>query len=365
MKIVFVSDAIWPYNKGGKEKRLYDISTRLASRGHDVHIYTMKWWTGANTKKEDGVTLHAVSPFYPLYARERRSVKQGILFAIHCLKLIRENWDVIDVDHMPFFPLYTTQLVCWLKGKKMTATWNEVWGREYWVRYMGPSGIVAALIERISVMLPDKIISISPHTTEALKKNFHPTQPITTIGIGVDAEHIRSIKPSNNRSDIIYVGRLLSHKNVDVLLDAVALLAKEYPKIRCIVVGKGPEEKSLHTQAQELGIEQNVEFMHEVENIDDVYALMKASTVFVLPSSREGFGIVVLEANACGLPVITTNHPDNAARHLIHAANGHQVPLSAQNLANAIVADQSKKIEIETEHEWNHLIHKFESAITP
>ena len=120
MKIAYVSDAVYPYNKGGKEKRLYDISTRLARRGHDVHIYCMKWWKGPETHLvENGVHLHAISPYYPLYSGERRSIKEGILYGISCLKLIKEDWDVIDVDHMPFFPIIFTKIVCVLKWKKM------------------------------------------------------------------------------------------------------------------------------------------------------------------------------------------------------------------------------------------------------
>jgi glycosyltransferase involved in cell wall biosynthesis len=64
---------------------------------------------------------------------------------------------------------------------------------------------------------------------------------------------------------------------------------------------------------------------------------MKASKIFVTPSDREGFGITILEANACGLPVITADAPGNAGRHLISAQNGALAPLEAQALAKAII----------------------------
>src|SRR5437667_5889404 len=93
LKIALVSDAIYPYNKGGKEKRIYEISTRLAKAGHEVHIYCMKWWKGkSNQRIENGVYLHAISPLYPLYSGQRRSIRQALLFSLACFKLIKEDF---------------------------------------------------------------------------------------------------------------------------------------------------------------------------------------------------------------------------------------------------------------------------------
>ena len=65
MKIAFVHDAIYPYNKGGKEKRLFEIVKRL-SKKHDIHIYCMKWWKGPKIIKRGNVHLHALSKYVPL-----------------------------------------------------------------------------------------------------------------------------------------------------------------------------------------------------------------------------------------------------------------------------------------------------------
>lgn len=119
MKIVLVSDAIYPYNKGGKEKRVFELSTRLAKLGHDVHIYTMRWWsTPETTRTENGVQLHAISKKYEMYHGDRRSIKEGVMFAFACLKLLTVKFDVIDVDHMPFFPIITTWIVCVLTFRR-------------------------------------------------------------------------------------------------------------------------------------------------------------------------------------------------------------------------------------------------------
>lgn len=334
-KIAYITDVVWPYNKGGKEKRLYDISTRLATSGYDVHIYTMKWWTGADTIIENGVHLHALCPLYPLYSGPRRSISQGLLFGLACLKLIREDWDIIEVDHMPFFPLYFTKLICIIKNKPMFATWHEVWGRQYWLEYMGVLGNISYLIERLSVLLPNKIISVSSLTTQQLKKSLSVTCTIITIPNGVDVSHIKKIKPSSIKSDLIFVGRLLSHKNLNILLDAIGILKKQNSKIKCLIIGDGPAKKTLEKKSIKMGLEKNIKFYGFVERMDQVYSYIKSSKVFVLPSDREGFGIVVIESLACNTPVVTVDSPGNASKDLIkNGINGYVSKLNPIDLAN-------------------------------
>lgn len=372
IKIIFVSDAIWPYNKGGKEKRLFDLSTRLVDQGYDVHIYTMKWWIGPNVIKENGYTLHSICKKYPLYHGPRRSIKEGILFGLSCFRLITEKWDVIDVDHMPFFPLYSTKLICFLKRKKMIATWHEVWGKDYWIKYMGNLGYISFIIEKISVLLPNKIISISEHTTKKLKNELLSKKEIFTIPIGVDIKHINRVFLSAIKSDVIYVGRLLSHKNVDVLLRSIAIIKKQKSDIKCLVISDGPEKKKLEKLSASLELTENVKFLGFVKEIDEVYSLMKSSKVFVLPSIREGFGIVVIEANACGLPVITINHKDNASKDLIeNNKNGYICNLNENDLAKSIekvinVNDKTKTkldcVHSAKKYDWEMIINKIKEV---
>jgi glycosyltransferase involved in cell wall biosynthesis len=143
-RIVFVSDSIYPYMKGGKEKRLYEISTRLAAMGYDVHIYTMHWWKGsAKTREESGVRLHAICRYYNMYRGDRRTIGEGVIFGLACLKMLWQKFDVIDVDHMPFFPVFSTWIVCLLRRRKLHATWHEALTRQEWTTYMGPKGVIA------------------------------------------------------------------------------------------------------------------------------------------------------------------------------------------------------------------------------
>lgn len=338
MRIAFISDAIYPYNEGGKEKRIFEITTRLVCKGYDIHVYCMKWWEGLKNKKENGIYLHAICKKYSLYSGKRRSMTQALIFGLACLKLIKEDFDIAEVDHIPFFPLFSLKIVCFFKKKKIIATWHEAWGKDYWQEYLGWRGIFGYMVEKISVSIPDEIISVSEYTTNKLKNNLKCRKKIYTIPNGNDYEKIQKIIPAQKKSDVIFAGRLLSNKNVDVLIKSIQLIKERKPKIKCLIIGDGPEKKNMEILTQKLNMEKNINFLGFLENHDDVYALMKSSKVLVLPSTREGFGIVVIEANSCGLPVITTDHKDNAAKDLIEEGeNGFVCQLDKEKIAQIIV----------------------------
>lgn len=336
LRIGFVSDGVYPFNKGGKERRLSEITQRLHRMGVEVHIYTMKWWDGEDTLDLDGVQLHAICKRRSLYDGERRSIFQALLFGLATFKLLVAPMDVLDVDHIPYFPLFTARMVCALRRKHMVATWHEVWGKPYWRSYLGRLAPISAAIEWLAAHTPAEIIAVSKHTSGRLGAELGVTAPIHTIELGVDIAAIRAEQGSVLRSDILFAGRLLSHKNADLLLRAVALMKEYRPNIICRIVGEGPERSRLESLSSELALEHNVVF-HDFLPGSAIYGVMKSAKVFVLPSVREGFGVVVLEANACGLPVVTVDHPDNAAQHLItEGENGFIAKVDPENLAETL-----------------------------
>jgi glycosyltransferase involved in cell wall biosynthesis len=336
--VALVTDALYPYHRGGKEIRYYEVSRRLAEHA-DVHIYTMNWWGGPRRRREGSVAYEAISPLLPLYAGGRRSVAQAIVFALACLRLLFRRFDVIEADHMPYIQLFTLRLVASLRRKRLVVTWHETWGPDYWREYMGPLGRVGWWCERFAMRLPDAIIAASNETAQRLRAWLGDDVPILVAPNGVDMDQIDRASPASEVTDIVTVGRLLDHKHVDRLIDAVALLHADGLPVTCRVIGDGPEREALHEQARTLGVAHAIDFRHDVQGQDTLYSLLKAGRVFVFPSEREGFGIAVLEALACGLPVITTWAPDNLARHLVNtAARGVVCEPSAPAIAKAVTA---------------------------
>ena len=334
--VALVSDGIYPHFRGGKELRYHELARRLAGRAA-VHVYTMKWWDGPRVRTEGEVTYHAISPLRAMYHGDRRSFREAIFFAVGCLRLLRCRFDVIDADHMPYFQIFILRLVTWLKRKRLCVTWHEVWGRSYWCEYLGWAGYAAWFVERTAMRLPDHIIAASPQTAARLRAVLGHRASITAAPNGIDLDAIRNSYPDAACTDVVAVSRLIGHKRIDMLLEAVALLHAEGMPVTCRVIGDGPQRAALHDQATALGIGHAVGFRHEVREQKDVYALVKAAKVAVFPSAREGFGIAALEAIACGVPVVTTSAPDNLAQHLVaRSAAGVVCDPSAEAIAAAV-----------------------------
>jgi glycosyltransferase involved in cell wall biosynthesis len=335
MKIAFVYDVVYPYVKGGVEKRIHELAARLAARGHDVHIVCMKYWEGPDSIVRDGVTLHGVCPPQTLYADGRRTIREAIIFSIRILPvLLRERFDVIDCQQFPYFPCFPAKIVSVVRRTPLVITWHEVWG-EYWYEYLGRKGFFGRITERVVARLTRNIVSVSLTTARKLENLGVRYRP-SVIPNGIDAARIGSIPPGTVPSDLIFAGRLIKEKHVDVLVHAFAILLRESPGLSLTILGSGPERDGIAGLVGELSIGDRVVMRPFAESHDNVIAALKASHVCVIPSTREGFGIAALEALACGLPVVTIDHPDNAIRELVTEDTGFLASLSAEDLAGKI-----------------------------
>ena len=368
LKISFVYDAVYPWVKGGAEKRIYEIGRRLADRGHEVHWYGVGWWLNRDRRKvmdNDGIVLHGVCDPLPLYVNGRRSIKEAIYFATKLFpEIVKENFDVIDCQEFPYFPCYSSKLSSLGNKSSFIITWLEVW-YNYWYEYLGKFGIFGKIVEKLTAKLTSSNVAISNLTKKYLK--MIGASNVCVIPCGIDVEKIAGIKKANESSDIVFAGRLIKDKNIDILLRSISILKLDYPDISAIIIGDGPEKSRLIQLSKSLNIDKNVRFLGFIKNHDDVLSIMKSSKVFVFPSTREGFGIAVLEANACGLPVVTVDYEMNAAKDLIvDGLNGFVCPLSKEHLAdrinNALVANMKLDcFKFSKKYDWNVISKKCES----
>lgn len=338
MRIGFVYDAAYPYINGGAERRYHELAKRLAQR-HEVHYVTWRYWNGPDEVVEDGVRLHGVGRPPRLYGADgKRTVGEALAFSARLLPvLLRQRWDVIDCSATPYLPLYSASLASKWTRTSLVATWHEFWG-ERWHDYLPHRRSVASAASRIeggSRRLGDRVVAVSRFTAGRMGL-ADDSERLRIVGNGVSLAEIAAVDAAPQRIDLVYVGRLIDEKRVDVLLDAMHLLAGRLPRLRCAIVGDGPERPALERRAHELGLSRRVQFLGYLEGREAI-GVMKSARSLVLPSIREGFGMTVLEAQACGAVPIVVRSPWSAATDLIDpGVNGLVCDATSSSLADAV-----------------------------
>ena len=342
MKIAFVYDAVYPHRIGGVEQRIYELSKRLAARGHEIHIFGLKEWNGDSAYIKDGVYYHGLGQARPFYTHGRRSIGEAWYFGwLVLVPLLKGHFDIIDCQNFPYFSCFSAAFAAKIRRSPLVITWHEVW-KDYWTQYLGIAGYPGNGIERLTSRISDTMVAVSGLTKKDLA-SIRKGAKITVIPNGIDFEQINAIQPSGLISDIIFSGRLIKEKKVDLLILALVLVRKEFPGIRGIIAGDGPERESLQMMVKECNAEENITFIGFLENHDEVIAVMKSSRVFTTPSAREGFGITALEAMACGLPVVTVEAPKNAVKELVTDKTGIISNPTPEAFAEAILLCLKRK----------------------
>ena len=176
------------------------------------------------------------------------------------------------------------------------------------------------------------VIPVSTHL-EKLAKQTAPDQKFHIIPNGINTDEFIPIDNNKNHSiyTILFVGRLIPRKGLALLLRAFKMLSKTNSNINLRIVGDGPLRREIEQSCEKNGISENVQVSGYIphQKMSHVY---QNADIFVLPSHAEGMSNVILEAMACGLPIIST---DAGATGLIDD-NGIIVEKSPEKIASAI-----------------------------
>lgn len=364
MKIAYVYDAVYPWVTGGVEVRVWELAKRLAE-DHDVHWYGLNCWDGPAVLERDGVTLHGVTEAPPLYVDGRRSIGEALRFtAALAGPLARAEFDVIDCQEFPYFPAFPSKLQALARDSTLLLTWHEIW-TDYWNEYLGWKGVFGRTVERVTAALPDAHLAVSDRTRDDL--GSLGVDDAELLPNGVDMDEIRGAPEADEAVDVLFVGRLIEEKNPALVVEAVDRLRQRRPDVRAVVVGDGPERSRLERLVTNRNLGENVDLRDPLPEYEDVLGLMKAAETFVLPSRREGFGITVLEALGCGTPVVTIDHPQNAASELVdHGETGAVCSMTPESVAEGVElarreGSQGACVSAAEQYEWDRLAERAES----
>ena len=190
-------------------------------------------------------------------------------------------------------------------------------GMEHWSE-LNKSTLPPRLMQsgRKAYALTDRLLAVSPSLQAQMKRHFGVESEV--VYDMVSDAFLQPVIPKKNAKPFVWlaVGSLIQRKGYDVLIEAFAQLDNAE---RLIIIGSGPENQRLHTQAEQLGIADRVQFTGMLDK-QAILSLMNESNAFVLPSRGETFGVAYIEAMAMGLPVIAT--PCGGPEHFVNSDNG-------------------------------------------
>jgi glycosyltransferase involved in cell wall biosynthesis len=338
VKIAFVYDSIYPYVIGGGEKGFWEVATRMARRGGEVYLIGMKYWDGPAEIERDGVKIRGICGAVPMYDdRGNRRLIEACYFGWHVLlHLLTAEYDVINCACFPYFSCLAASAASVIKREKLVITWFEVLGKAYWDEHMGRAGMWAFAVEKAVSRCTRWHIAISDFTRErAIAELGMSPSKVVTIPFGISYADLRPICGVAKEEQILYAGRLATHKRLDLLIHAFACLKHRHPGYRLKLIGSGPEERSLHQMVNSMGLQQDVLFETKLEE-RELYAEISRSKLFVLPSEREGQGLVIIEAMALGTPVVANDSRYSAVGSIISPGLNGMLVRSVDEMVEAM-----------------------------
>ena len=340
MRICLVYDCLFPYTVGGAERWYRNLGERLAADGHEVTYLTLRQWKPGERAEVAGVRVVTGGPRMELYTESgRRRILPPLVFGAGVLwHLLRHGrrYDVVHTASFPYFSLLAAALMRPLARFQLVVDWHEVWSRDYWREYLGGiGGRIGAAVQGLCLRVPQRAFCFSRlHERRLLEA---PVNGNVTVLEGEYAGPLEPPEPAPAEPVVVFAGRHIPEKRVPALVPALALARERIPDLRGEILGAGPERDEVLRLRAEHGLGEVLEVPGRVE-AERVEGALARALCMVLPSSREGYGLVVVEASAAGTPSVVVAGPDNAATDLIEEdQNGYIAPsASAEDLAAAI-----------------------------
>jgi glycosyltransferase involved in cell wall biosynthesis len=282
---------------GGAETHLHEIFSRVAAAGHNVTLYCSSF--------DNAPERENISGIHVIREGHRNTFNFNVPYRYHA-QFRHEKYDVIidDINKIPFYtPLYVREPILAIAhhffGKSIFTEAGTVAG----------SYVYAAeqLMYKIYRNTPFAVVSES--TRQELIEHGISAQNLTVIPNCINQVQFPFlVQPKPEHPVIAYFGRLKRYKSVHHLFHAFALLKSEFPTAELRIMGKGDAESELRSLAETLEIAHNVRFYGFIAEAEKARLLGEAHCV-VNPSMKEGWGIINIEANACGTPVIAADVP--------------------------------------------------------
>lgn len=329
MKIVHVTP-YYPPHLGGMENTVKELAERMAERGHEVYVFTSKSSLkgyDSRIKLKDNLKVYYLNSFEIGHT----PIIPSLPFR---LSKVIDGDTIVHIHYAIAYVSEIAMLISKLKEAKVVAHIHLD------PEPSGSLGFLLPIYKRIFWKLlkySDAIICPTYVYCDMIAKKYKVDySKFSAIPCGINIHEFnyqksKKLDKDSNMICLLFVGRLAKQKNLPILLYAFKILQREYNNIILNVIGDGEEKDQLY-KIIEIKKIKNVNLYGAVSK-DKLLEAYFSSDIFVLPSSYESFGIVLLEAMASGLPIVASNIP--AVREVLDGC-GILVYPTPENFANAL-----------------------------
>jgi glycosyltransferase involved in cell wall biosynthesis len=319
MRVCLVYDCLFPHTVGGAERWYRNLAERLAAGGHEVTYLTLRQWDRGVDPGVRGVQVRVVGPRMQLYTGlGRRRILPPLVFGLGVLwhlVLHGRRYDVVHTASFPYFSLLAAAAAKPVHRYRLLVDWHEVWSRSYWEEYLGRwAGCIGWIVQLLCARVPHRAFCFSRLHAARLREEGHRDE--VTILPGEYEGPLEPREPRDPAAVVVFAGRHIPEKQVPMIPAAIALARERMPELRGVILGDGPDRPRVIEQVRDLGLEEAIDVAGFVAT-EIVERELEEALCLLLPSRREGYGLVVIEAAFVGTPSVVVAGPDNAAVELV------------------------------------------------
>lgn len=354
----------FPPKLGGVSYYTFHLCKALFRKGHKVTVLTRGSWKKSYYECVEGINIYKI-PFLPLYPFH---VQLHGIFVNNFFKFLEHSFDIVHI-HTPLPPIIHTSLPIILTVHTLEKTGtNMIYPN---INYL-TNKVFSYLINYLECRLVKNaniVTAVSSVVAKEIEMSFGlNTNKVKVIGNAVDTE---LFIPSGSKEKIPYVlfsGRLYVRKGLYDLLESAKIVCQKIPSLKFLIAGSGPLERNIRRIIKKEGLSQKVILLGKLD-LKSLLKYYQNATVLVLPSYAESFPTVILEAMACGIPVVATAVGD-VPKIVINGKTGFLVPSrDPEALGQAILKILKDKILrknlgencrklVEIKYSWNGLSDK-------
>jgi len=311
MKILFISDVYFP-RINGVSTSIETFRKELRALGHTVHLIAPDYMTPSSDETD---ILRVPSKRVPLDPEDRLMSFKWVMQ--HLAKFRSEQYDVIHIQ-TPFVAHYLGTKLSRLLGIPCIETYHTFF-EEYLYHYIPlvPKKLMRMVAQRFSRHQGNSLngMVVPSHPMLSVLKNYGIGTRSEVIPTGIEpesfvlgdrAEFRKNYFIPQDRPVLLFVGRVAHEKNIGFLLQVLGQVRKEIPDILFMIAGEGPARESLMHETSNLGLSENVMFIGYLDRHTELNSCYRSADIFIFSSRTETQGLVLLEAMAQGVPVVST-----------------------------------------------------------